>query len=145
MDLGQLLTQLWALIQGFAAMDTSTKIMSIVLLLIAVWKSSILQPYWAWFGKGQILVAPALAVIVAVLSVHPFSWAALWMSLVGGALAVATHELLDAAKNIPGLGPQYVSLIAFFASLFQAPQPVQAAVQAKKAELVAKAKAKALT
>jgi hypothetical protein len=143
MDLGQLMTQLWALIQSFPTMDTSTKLMGIVLLIISIWKSSILQPYWAWFGKWQILVAPSLSVIVAVLSVHPFSWAALWASLVGGGLAVATHELLDQAKNIPGLGSAYVSVIGFFASLFQAPQPVQASIQAKKAELVAKAKGKA--
>jgi len=127
MDIGQLMSQAWDLIKGFGAMDSSTKIMSIVMLLIAVWKSSLAQPLWAKLGKLQILVAPALAVVVSLLSIHPFTMAALWMSLVGGGLAVATHELLDAAKSIPGLGAMYVSLIGFAMQLLGSPKSVAAA------------------
>jgi hypothetical protein len=126
-----LLGQAWDLFRSFATLDTPGKISGLVMLLIAFWKSSLAQPYWAKLGSGQVLVAPALALIVTACAIQPFSWTALWVSVMSGTLAIGIHQLLDGLKGMPWVGPRYVSLIDFFESFFHSPN--SPAVQAKKA------------
>lgn len=121
-EIGLILGQIWAFIQGFGDMSLLHKISGITLLLIAVWKSSIVKPLWDKLGAAKILVAPALGMIAAVVSVEPFSWAAIWQGLQGGVLAIALHELLDAVKLMPWVGDKYKTVIDFISGILFKPE-----------------------
>ena len=118
----QLLSQAWNLILNFNSLPLPGKISGIVLLVLALWKSSFVQPYWAKLGAWQVVVAPTLGVVIAVVSVQPLTLAAIWQSLLGGLISIALHELLDAAKSIPTLGPIYVRLICAVESFLGSPK-----------------------
>jgi len=121
MDLMALFSQGWALVAGFNQLDTAGKIGGCVLLVIALVKNSALLPLWNKVGAWKVLVAPALAVAYAVVMVQPLTLQAVMASLVGGALAVATHELLDAVKSLPGIGPLFVKVINFVGGFLKVP------------------------
>jgi hypothetical protein len=121
MDIGALFSQLYAFITGFATMSTAAKISGIVLLIIAIMKSSFLAPVWAKLGNLQVLVAPVLAIAVSMVAIQPFTWATFSQSLISGTVAIGVHQLLDGIKTIPGLGSIYISVINFFESILQAP------------------------
>lgn len=123
MDFMDLFNQAWMLVKGFNELDVAGKIGGIVLLVLSICKNSALRPLWDKAGAWKVLVAPALAVIYAVVMVKPLTLSAIVASLVGGALAVATHELLDAVKNLPGIGPAFLKVIGFVQGLLKAPPP----------------------
>jgi hypothetical protein len=135
MDIAGLFSQLVSLIQSFGSLSAPAKIAGIVLFIVAVVKSSFVQPLWAKLGNAQVLVAPILAVIVSIVSIQPFSWAALWSSLLSGALAIGMHQLLDAVKTLPGIGSAYLTVINFVESILQAPESVKEKTKALKASL----------
>lgn len=132
MDLMEIFNQLMDLIKNFNGMDVAGKIAGIVLLIIAIVKSSLLRPLWDKAGAWKIVVAPSLSLVVAFVMIQPFEPKAIFTSLLSGALAVATHELLDAIKNIPGVGPAYVKAITFIQMLLKAPKAQVAQVEEKK-------------
>lgn len=105
-----------------ASVPSYAKISGLVLLLVSFAKTSFAQPLWDKLGNAKILVAPILSIIIAIVSIHPFSFSALYDSLLGGALAVATHELLDKMKLLPGVGPGYIKLISFFEKMLKSPK-----------------------
>jgi hypothetical protein len=122
MDLMELFNQAWGLIAGFNQLDLAGKIGGIVLLVLSIVKNSALRPLWDKAGAWKVVVAPALAVLYALIMVQPFTLKAVVASLVGGALAVASHELLDAIKNLPGIGPAFVKAIGFVQGILKAPK-----------------------
>jgi hypothetical protein len=105
------LSQVLSVIQGFGGMAWQMKITSIVLLLMASMKVSLLKPLWQRLGGAQAWLAPLLGLVVGVVSMNPFSWAGLVAYVSAGVGAIAAHELLDGLKKIPKLGPVYVRVI----------------------------------
>jgi len=120
-DVMALFTQGWALVTGFKDLGTAGAIGGLVLLLISLVKSSLIRPLWDKMGAWKVLVAPALAFIYTVVTVQPLTLQAVVTSLIGGAMAVATHELLDAVKQLPGVGPVFIKAIDFVKGLLKAP------------------------
>jgi len=122
MDLMELFNQGWALITGFNQLDVAGKIGGIVLLVISIVKNSALRPLWDKAGAWKVMVAPVLSVVYALVMIHPFTLQGLMASLIGGALAVATHELLDGVKSLPGIGAGFQKAIDFVQGLLKAPK-----------------------
>lgn len=122
-----LLTQIMAALQGFATESSPMKAAAIITVFISLWKSSLLQPLWAKIGAAQILVAPLLGAIQAVILLPGgVSWANIGTGLHGGMLAMALHLLLSAIEQLPVVGPKYVAWIAWVDKLLLAPAPTAA-------------------
>lgn len=103
------------------------KIAGFVLLLISFWKTSIARKfYWDKLGAYKSLVAPVLGLIASILVVEPLNLASVLAGLAGGVLASGAHEVLDAVKALPVIGPKYASLIDFIKSLLKAPEKPKA-------------------
>ena len=87
-----------------------------LLILISTIKTSMLRKYWDLIGSLKILVAPGLAVIagIASLQLNPESknmWPLLAAWAFAGSGSVLLHELLDAVKKLPFVGPKYDMMI----------------------------------
>lgn len=123
-----LITQLWAFISGWASMANPAKVSGAIMLLISIWKSSLIQPLWAKLGNFQVLVAPILGIGLAISQLPGgFSLANLWAGLQAGGLAIAFHELLTVLESVPWIGAKYQAIIAFFDNLLYKPAVVSAA------------------
>lgn len=129
MDINDLFAQLWALIQAFPSLPAAGKISGIILLLISLIKSSLVAPLWEKLGSWKVVIAPALGLVAGVLAIHPLSFASLWQGLLGGVLAMGLHQLLDAIKVIPGIGPVYLKVIDVLETIFKAPDQLKEKVK----------------
>lgn len=118
------LSQVIDAVKTFGGLSWAMKISTIVLLAIGSMKVSFIQPLWAKLGAAQAFVAPLLGLVIGALSLSPFSWAGMLAYMGAGAGAIAIHELLDALKAFPGLGPMYVAVINWLESILGAPAPV---------------------
>lgn len=117
-----LLTQIMAALQGFATESSPLKAAAIITVLISIWKSSLLQPLWAKFGSAQILVAPLLGMISALITLPGgFSWANVMAGLHGGLLAIALHAVFTALEDWPVIGAPFQKWIAWVDQLLLAP------------------------
>lgn len=121
-SLFDILKAVWELIQAFPSLASQDKIIGILVLVIGLVKSSALRPLWDALGAFKVLVAPAMAVILAVVSVKPFTVAALAHSIGDGMLAIALYQMLDAVKSMPMIGPKYVAIIAWVMKLLKSPE-----------------------
>lgn len=137
---GDFVTQVAAFVQSMGGMITMLKISGIILLLIASMKVTVINQFlWSKLGNGQIWVAPGLGLIAGVLSLGTsLTFPAAFAYLTAGAGAVYLHEVLDLVKQIPGIGPIYVSIINAVEGLLGGPasqpapvQPVDPAAQVK--------------
>lgn len=121
------LSQVLQVIKNFGGLTTVLKISSVILLIIASMKVSIInQLLWSKLGKAQVWVAPLLGLIAGLLDLNNAGTVTLAsvVAYVGsGAGAILLHELLDSLKAIPGLGSTYVSIIDFLKGLLKGPQP----------------------
>ena len=106
-----------------AAAPVQVKIAGFVLLLVAIWKSSIASQFlWDKLGVYKSLVGPILGLLAGALAIQPFSWSGLLAGFMGGVFSVGLHQLLDGIKALPVVGPAYQSVINFIEGLLpQAP------------------------
>jgi hypothetical protein len=134
MEMGQLLAQVLDFFNHFGDMPLPGKISGLVLLLLSLWKTSFLQPYWKQLGAWRALVPPVLGIILALVNVRPLTLETLAQSAMGGALAIALHEMFTTVKSIPGLGGFYVRLINAVEAFLRSPNAIQAQAVAANAE-----------
>lgn len=113
----QFLSQVMTFIKAFGGLPWMGKVAGVTMLIVASFKVSFMQPLWSKLGKWQVFAPLVLALAGGVLSMSPFTLPGLMAYMFAGAGAVVLHELLDAAKAIPGLGPMYVSAINFVENL----------------------------
>lgn len=125
-----LIQQLLELFKGFAQMDDVSKAAVVVMALIAIWKSSFVAPYWDKLGKLQILVAPVLGLLLAILQLPGFTFAQalpmIWIGIKTGALAMGFHLVLKALEEAPWVGEKYKKWLAFVDTMFFKPKLPQA-------------------
>ena len=124
---------------GFNSVPEYAKNSVLVLVVIGLLKSSAALPLWNKLGNFKVLAAPLLSMLLSLVGVNPFSMSE---SFISGALAIALHEMLDALKAMPGIGPKYQALIAVVERLLRSPKLAPAVVEVKAAAPV-KAAAKA--
>lgn len=121
-ELSAILNQVIQFIGQWGDFSAQAKLANIVLIIVALWKTSFLRNlFWDKLGVWKVVVAPALGVLGAFLAIEPFTWSAVWTGLQGGLLAVAVHQLLEVVKVLPGIGSVYVGIIDFIAKLLKAP------------------------
>ncbi len=119
-DLNQFLSDVMATMQKLGGLPWSLKVASASLILVAAFKVSVLDDLlWKKLGGLQAFAAPTLALVsglAIMLAQGQLTLAGAGAYLISGAGAIALHELLDAMKMIPGLGPIYVSMITLIES-----------------------------
>lgn len=111
---------------GFATMSTPARASAVIMVLLSVWKSSYFQPLWAKMGGLQVLMAPILGILLALVKMPHLDLASLREALTAGSangvLAIAMHELLSVLEIMPWIGPKYKGFIAFFDNLLFKPK-----------------------
>lgn len=117
-------------ISSFGGMSWVLKISSVITLVIASMKVSLLNQYvWAKLGSFQAWVAPILGIVVGILSILASGGTLTVPTLLAyfsaGAGAIILHELLDTIKAIPGLGSVYVGVIDFIEMTLGGPKSMQ--------------------
>lgn len=110
------LAQVLETVHALGGLPWAGKIASVVLLIIAAFKVSVLNDLvWSKLGAFKAVAAPVLGLVAGVLmlSVSPggITVAGLLAYVGAGAGAVLLHELLDMVKAIPGIGPLWVTVI----------------------------------
>lgn len=109
-------------LKNLSGLGTMGMLSATITLLISLWKSSFLQPYWAampeWMKRWM---GPVLGMVSAVLALGPLSWATVMAGLSSGMLAAALHDLLDTLKVVPGLSPIYIAIINTIESFLGSP------------------------
>lgn len=124
LSLEQFCVQVFDAIKAFGGIPWQLKVASIITLIIASMKVSILQGLWAKLGSAQVLLAPILGLIGGILSLkssNQLTASGVWAYVYAGAGAIILHEVLDAVKGLPGIGSVYVSIINFAENLLQSP------------------------
>lgn len=115
------LTHLFQAIGDLKGLGFQGLLIAFVTLLVSAMKLSALRPLWDKLGAWQTATAPFLSlVLVAISTATPgiaFSWQAVAVAVTTGAGAIALHELLDALKKAPGLGPILGTLIGLAQSI----------------------------
>jgi hypothetical protein len=123
-----LLSQLLDFLKGFGSMDNPHKVAGAIMLLISIWKSSLVRPMWDKLGGFQVLVAPVLGIALAMAQLPGgFSWANIVAGSTTGLLAIAMHEMMTAIENLPMVGAKYKSMVAWVDSLLFRPAAPPAA------------------
>jgi hypothetical protein len=118
-----LLNQLLDLMRGFGSMDNPARVAGVIMMLISLWKSSLLRPMWDKLGWVQVLVAPLLGVALAMAQLPGgLSWANLVAGAQTGALAIALHQLMIVIENLPMIGPKYKAWIIWVDQLLFRPK-----------------------
>ena len=108
--------------KGLTGLGTMGIISASVMLLVSLWKSSALQPYWAKLPDSmKTWMGPVLGVLAAMASMQSFDWAAILMGLQGGLLAKAVHDILDTLKVMPWVSGPYVYVINLIEGFLGAP------------------------
>ena len=108
-----------------AGLPVGLKIALICLMLIALTKTSFIQPAWNKLGAGKAAIAPILGMIIGYIfygNGGAFSWATTLAFMASGVGATGIHELLDMVKAIPGIGVSYVSIINLIEGILGAPK-----------------------
>lgn len=117
-------TQVFEAIKGFGGFSWWMKISAICLLLVSSMRVSILKPLWDKLGAAKIALAPLLAMIIGVVSLASvdgkISGAAVMAYLLAGGGSIILHQLLDAIKELPMVGPKYDAWIDVLKSLLGA-------------------------
>lgn len=120
LSMNSFMSDVLTFIANFGGLPTVGKISAAVLLLIASMKVSFIRGFvWDKLGAFKALVAPLLGVFVGVLSMQPITLPGLAAYFFAGAGAIVLHELFDAIKSMPGIGPVYVSVIEMIQKLLK--------------------------
>ena len=131
MSISDVFAQIMQFVMSFKDLPSYAQVSGIVLIIVSLAKTSFVQPFWDKFGDFKILVAPGLGFIAALVSIHPLTFSAVMASIAGGTLAIGLHELMDAFKKIPVIGPKYEGIINFFEKLLHAPAKQEAIPETK--------------
>lgn len=126
-SLGDFIRQVREAADSFGGLTAVGKLSVIITLLVSSLKVAPVTRYlWSRLGWAQVLVAPALALAAGLVALSaagaPVTLPVLLAYLTAGAGSVFLHELLDALKGAPGLGPVFVKVLDFVES-FLAPVP----------------------
>lgn len=109
---GDFLNQVLSSIQGFGGLSWFLKVSAVITLIVSSMKVSFLKTaLWDKLGQAQVWVAPLLALLAGLVTVHPLSLPAILAYVGTGVGAVALHEFLDSIKAAPGLGPKIIAII----------------------------------
>lgn len=113
----ELLNELLAIFKDFATLDSAAKAAAVVMGLMALWKSSILAPFWEKLGKLKVLVAPILGLLLAIFQLPEFTFdqalPVIWKGIQSGVLAMGFHAILKALEEAPWIGEKYKKWLAF--------------------------------
>lgn len=121
---GDFLVEVLKAVQSLGGMPWMGKLAAIITLVLSSMKVSFLNPVWDKLGGFKVYAAPALALILGLFNIHPFTWSAVVAYVAfGGAGAVFFHEIMDSIKEIPGLGSVYVGFINLVQALTGGPAP----------------------
>lgn len=115
------LNSIWDLVLHFKTMAPKEQITGIVLILIAIWKSSLLKPYWDKFGAWKVLVPAILGIVLGFVYLPVVSAETIWESLRSGLLAIAVHKLFVGIQTIPGIGEKYLKVVNYIEKLLRKP------------------------
>jgi hypothetical protein len=110
-------------IGDWKALGWQAGIAGILTVLISTMKNSLLRGLiWDKLPTmAKLLVAPVLALLAFFLGLGKLDGATILMAITTGAASVYIHQLLDAVKEIPGVGPKYQWLIDLLAKLLKKP------------------------
>lgn len=108
--------QLVYAIRDMGGAGTLAQVAVIVTLLVSSMKVTVLnQLVWQRLGPFKVLAAPLFALVAGVVGLGaqgaPPSLARVVAYLSAGAGAIVLHQLLDALKAVPGLGPWYANAL----------------------------------
>lgn len=121
MDIGTFLTKAFSVVSDFGTLSPHLKLAAVLTISISAWKVSAFQPLWKKLGSWQVIVSPALSVILgivnALFSTGTISLNVIMNALVVGFGSVAFHEFMDALKTIPGIAPFWQNVINFISGL----------------------------
>lgn len=121
MDTDTFLTQAFQVIQNFHQLTPHLKIIAVLTLCISAWKVSAFKPYWDKLGWFKSFVAPTCMLILAIMNgvTGPFNFHMIVNALMIGVGSVGFHELLDAVKTIPHIGPKWLLGVQLLSDLTQ--------------------------
>lgn len=112
MGLDQFLAEVFSSVQGFGGLPWGAKIIVLITLIISSMKVSILRQYvWDRLGPAKVLIAPTLGLVAGLMSLEHKTLPNLVAYIMAGAGAILLHQLLDAFKELPMIGPKYLWLI----------------------------------
>jgi len=125
-SVGDQIKGIWELVIGLKGLSGMALASGIIFLLVGLSKVSILAPYWDKLGKAKTFVAPALALLGAILGVFTleggFTWANMGAVLMTGAGALAISNIFDSVKAIPGVGSVILSIISLIEKVLLKPK-----------------------
>jgi len=112
----EFLERVFVTVRQMGGMDRLATVSAIITLLISSLKVSLLnKAVWSKLGEGKVFVAPLLGLIGGILSAavagQPITLPLVVAYVMAGGGAVFLHEILDALKALPGLGPVYLKVI----------------------------------
>jgi len=113
------LSQVLEYIKAFGGLETVLKISGGIAIIISSMKVTFSkQLLWDKLGAAQAWLAPALGLLVGILSMGTALTLASALAYVGsGAGAILFHELLDTLKVAPVIGDTIVKVIAVIQAL----------------------------
>lgn len=111
-------------VQQFGGLEWMAKVSGLCLLIVALVKTSFVQPLWAKLPEVvKTLLAPLIALIGGILSLGSgLTFAAAVAYIGSGAGAIILHEILDGVKKIPGIGAIYLTIIGIVESILFKPK-----------------------
>ena len=122
----QLATLLLSVITNWQLLGWQAGVVALLTLIVSTTKNSVLRGYiWDKLGWAKAFVAPGLGIVLYMLGMAEFSWKAALLGLTSGLGAIALHQLLDAVKGIPSVGPIWVKVIDFLGTLLKRPPVVK--------------------
>lgn len=121
----QFLGMIFEQVKAFGGLSWTMKVAAFLTILIGSMKVSALRKYWDKLGPYKAFASPVLSLALGVITLGvagQISASGVFAYLFAGAGAIILHELLDAVKALPGVGPAYKAAIEFFQRYLKAPQ-----------------------
>lgn len=110
-------------IESWRSLGWQVGLSGVLAVFISTLKNSFIRR-WVWdrLGWSKVLVAPALSLIIVILSVKPLTFSAVILAIFVGAGAIFIHEMLDSLKDAPFVKRPYNKVIEILASLLKKPK-----------------------
>ena len=126
MSLDQFLALVLEKMKGFGGIPWTLKIAAILMILLGTLKVSFARPVWDKLGPYKALAAPVLSLLIGIISLganpnQMITGPGVVAYLFAGAGAIVLHELIDAIKSIPGIGPTYLNILVFMQTFLKKP------------------------